>query len=62
MRLRLILLGLLAYIFPLAAATTLTYKLHPNEKACFFTFVESKGAKIAFYFAVTTPTLELRNT
>ncbi|KAI9789525.1 MAG: hypothetical protein M1835_001607 [Candelina submexicana] len=33
-------------------ATALTYKLTPNEKACFFSYVEQKGAKVAFYFAV----------
>lgn len=43
------LLGLLA---PLASATALTYKLVPNEKECFYTNVETQGAKIAFYFAV----------
>jgi hypothetical protein len=35
------------------SATALTYKLTANEKACFFTNVENKGAKIAFYFAVS---------
>ncbi|MCJ1475838.1 hypothetical protein MMC13_004502 [Lambiella insularis] len=44
--------GLLAYIFSLASATALTYKLAPNEKACFFTYVGQKNAKVAFYFAV----------
>ncbi|KAF2436932.1 supernatant protein factor, C-terminal domain-containing protein [Tothia fuscella] len=34
------------------SATALTYKMQPNEKACFFTDVAQKGAKIAFYFAV----------
>jgi hypothetical protein len=34
------------------SATALTYKMQPNEKACFFTDVGQKGAKIAFYFAV----------
>jgi hypothetical protein len=34
------------------SATALTYKMQPNEKACFFTNVAQKGAKIAFYFAV----------
>ncbi len=37
----------------LSSATALTYKLSPNEKACFFSNVEQKGAKIAFYFAVS---------
>lgn len=35
-----------------ASATALTYKLVPNEKECFYTFVDKKDAKIAFYFAV----------
>jgi hypothetical protein len=35
------------------SATALTYKMTPNEKACFFTDVAQKGAKIAFYFAVS---------
>jgi hypothetical protein len=37
------------------SATALTYKMQPNEKACFFTNVAQKGAKIAFYFAVCPP-------
>lgn len=35
------------------SATALTYKLAPNEKACFFSSVAEKQAKIAFYFAVS---------
>lgn len=35
-----------------AAATALTYKLVAHEKACFYTAAETKGQKIAFYFAV----------
>ncbi|TVY50849.1 putative membrane protein [Lachnellula cervina] len=42
----------LACVSPLVSATALTYKLSANEKACFFSNVENKGAKIAFYFAV----------
>ena len=34
------------------SATALTYKLVPNEKECFYAFVDKKDAKIAFYFAV----------
>jgi hypothetical protein len=45
--------GLIASISSVASATALTYKLLANEKACFFTYVEQKGAKIAFYFAVS---------
>ncbi|KAL2062650.1 hypothetical protein VTL71DRAFT_5722 [Oculimacula yallundae] len=44
--------GLLACLSPLVSATALTYKLGANEKACFFSNIEAKGAKIAFYFAV----------
>ncbi|PSS23307.1 hypothetical protein M430DRAFT_136103 [Amorphotheca resinae ATCC 22711] len=44
--------GLLACISPLVSATALTYKLGANEKACFYSWVENKGAKVAFYFAV----------
>lgn len=54
-RLRLALLGLIAYLFSLVSATALTYKLIANEKACFFTQVDQPGAKIAFYFAVRCP-------
>ncbi|KAI9676400.1 MAG: hypothetical protein M1817_000557 [Caeruleum heppii] len=52
MQILLVVLGLVAYLASLISATALTYKLTPNEKACFFTFVEQKGAKVAFYFAV----------
>lgn len=58
MRLLLIFYGLLAYITPLISATALTYKLTPNEKACFFTFVQEKGAKLAFYFAASPSSLK----
>lgn len=47
------LLGLFACLFAISSATALTYKLTPNEKACFFTDVKQEGAKIAFYFAVS---------
>ncbi|KAI9766256.1 MAG: hypothetical protein M1840_006670 [Geoglossum simile] len=36
----------------MASATALTYKVSPNEKACFYAAVDNKGAKVAFYFAV----------
>lgn len=55
MRLISMLYGLVAYFLPLVSATALTYKLSPNEKACFFSYVEEKGAKLAFYFAVNPP-------
>ena len=46
--------GLLATIISYVHATALTYKLAPNEKACFFADVlpAQANAKIAFYFAV----------
>ncbi|KAK6581757.1 hypothetical protein PZA11_005454 [Diplocarpon coronariae] len=44
--------GLLACLSPLVSATALTYRVGANEKACFFSNVEQKGAKLAFYFAV----------
>lgn len=53
LRLTLALLGFLACLFTASSATALTYKLTPNEKACFFTDVQQQGAKIAFYFAVS---------
>ncbi|KAF2269586.1 hypothetical protein CC78DRAFT_529325 [Lojkania enalia] len=45
-------LSLLALYIGAVHATALTYKLEAHEKACFFTNVEHKGTKIAFYFAV----------
>jgi hypothetical protein len=53
MKVSLLSCSLLACISPLVSATALTYKLSANEKACFFSNVENKGAKIAFYFAVS---------
>jgi hypothetical protein len=53
MKLGLLICGLIAPLSSLVSATALTYKLLANEKACFFTYVEQKGAKIAFYFAVS---------
>ncbi|MDI1485735.1 MAG: hypothetical protein OHK93_003924 [Ramalina farinacea] len=44
--------SLLATLASLVSGTALTYKLSPNEKACFFSDVQQQGAKIAFYFAV----------
>jgi hypothetical protein len=55
MRFGLLACGLLASLSSTVSATALTYKLLANEKACFFTNVEQKGAKIAFYFAVGFP-------
>ena len=52
LRLSLSLLGFLACLLSFVSATALTYKVLPNEKACFFSEVKQQGAKIAFYFAV----------
>ena len=46
------LLSLLGAFTSLTSATALTYKLTPNEKECFYTYVDKAGSKIAFYFAV----------
>ncbi|KAF2467925.1 uncharacterized protein BDR25DRAFT_335743 [Lindgomyces ingoldianus] len=43
---------LLAFCVSAVQGTALTYKLDANEKACFFSDVEHKGTKVAFYFAV----------
>lgn len=51
MRFLTLLAPLLAVVTPVLS-TALTYKLGPNERQCFYTFVEKKGAKVAFYFAV----------
>ena len=45
-------LSLLGLLSAYASATALTYKLVPNEKECFYTYVEKPGSKVAFYFAV----------
>ncbi|KAI9647183.1 hypothetical protein NHQ30_003566 [Ciborinia camelliae] len=44
--------SLLACISPLVSATSLTFQLSANEKACFYSHNEKPGSKIAFYFAV----------
>ncbi|EMC94233.1 hypothetical protein BAUCODRAFT_150425 [Baudoinia panamericana UAMH 10762] len=46
------LLGLLALLTTSVSATALTYKFVPNEKECFYAYVDKQGAKVAFYFAV----------
>lgn len=53
MRIPLILLSHFACLCSLVSATALTYKLQPNEKACFFSNADQKGLKLAFYFAVS---------
>ena len=49
--------ALVASMSSLASATALTYKLAANEKSCFFTNVEQKNTKVAFYFAVSFSSL-----
>jgi hypothetical protein len=46
------LLGLLGFLTSFVLATALTYKLPPNGKECFYSHIEQKGAKVAFYLAV----------
>jgi hypothetical protein len=52
MRSALPIVGLLGLLTSCASATALTYNLAPNERECFYTNVDKKDAKIAFYFAV----------
>ncbi|KAI1197200.1 emp24/gp25L/p24 family/GOLD-domain-containing protein [Nemania serpens] len=52
MKSTLVSVGLLAWLVSLVSATALTYKIQPNERACFFTTPHKQGQKIAFYFAV----------
>jgi hypothetical protein len=47
------LIALIAPLASLVSSTALTYKLAAHEKACFFTDVSLKSAKVAFYFAVS---------
>lgn len=44
--------ALLGLLTAFTSATALTYKMTPNEKECFYTYVDKPGSKIAFYFAV----------
>lgn len=60
MKIAILTCGLVAALSSVASATALTYKLIANEKACFFSNVENKGAKIAFYFAVRLLLLPLQ--
>lgn len=48
------LLSFLGLLTSFVSATALTYKLPPNGKECFYSHIEQKGAKVAFYFAVST--------
>ncbi|KAJ3304202.1 hypothetical protein HDV03_003055 [Kappamyces sp. JEL0829] len=45
------LLALLS-LFSMCAATTVSYKMAPHERACFYTEAKVVGEKIGFYFAV----------
>ena len=44
--------ALLGLLVSYVSATALTYKMVPNEKECFYTWVDKPGSKVAFYFAV----------
>ena len=44
--------ALLSFLLSYVSATALTYRMVPNEKSCFYAWVEEKGVKMAFYFAV----------
>ncbi len=52
MRSILSLISLLGLLTTLSTATALTFELKPNEKECFYTYVDKRDAKVAFYFAV----------
>ncbi|KAL8873281.1 MAG: hypothetical protein Q9174_001227 [Haloplaca sp. 1 TL-2023] len=52
MRIQLLSIGFLCHLCTLISATALTYKLQPSERACFFSYADQKGLKLAFYFAV----------
>ncbi|KAK9456989.1 emp24/gp25L/p24 family/GOLD-domain-containing protein [Dipodascopsis uninucleata] len=45
-------LVLAASLISRVSATALTYNVAANEKACFYTYNEKPGVKVAFYFAV----------
>lgn len=53
MRLPLLAYGLAAWAVSTVYASALTYRILANEKACFYAATDTKGAKIAFYFAVS---------
>jgi hypothetical protein len=46
------LLKLLALV-TLALQTTVTYRMAPHDRACFYTEAKKAGEKIGFYFAVS---------
>jgi len=58
---RFALLAGLASLVSSITATALTYRLEANEKACFYTNVDQANAKVAFYFAVRTPSITARS-
>ncbi len=51
---------ILSSLVSAAWATALTYKFAPNENYCFHAYVDDKGAKVAFYFAVSISSVTLR--
>lgn len=62
MQLPLLSCGLLGLLASQVVATALTYKVHANERACFYTATQNKDEKIAFYFAVCAPIVGLWTT
>jgi len=61
--LALLLSVLLALSPSTVSATSLTYQIDANEKACFYAWVDKVGEKMAFYFAVLPyiPSFSLRH-
>ncbi|OZJ01838.1 hypothetical protein BZG36_05296 [Bifiguratus adelaidae] len=47
-----IVFAIVAVLLPRAQATALTYNVAAHERACFYTWSDVPGKKIAFYFAV----------
>lgn len=53
----LFLAALIGVFASLVSSTALTYKLTAGEKSCFYAWVNENGVKVAFYFAVSSPSL-----
>jgi len=47
------LVALIGIFASIVSSTALTYKLTAGEKSCFYAWVNEKGVKVAFYFAVS---------
>ncbi len=50
-----LLTGAVALLSSEAVATSLTYRVEAHERACFYANTKNANEKIAFYFAVRTP-------